>query len=297
MIRKIVLSLVTACTIAQAVELRVGSATFNWQMDMGFAHTDFDMDANVYSISEQHNNFGDSKFYYFYNADLYQSDTVDRMTDLITTPLTYDFPIVGSFNDAVTHYTSIPVPADYRIRGFDIDLGIGYDLFKNSKGVLGVGVNTGLSIPVMKMRNLRKSAQITYDLLRNTDTTVKTWKLGPILHANYRIAPRLLAYGSFTAGYQTGSIENDWIKSSLDVDGSYTALDLGMRFTPWQSHKDLGWISLDPKLFFTVGYSYKKWTMDKVKVDAFNIAEFSSGGFFKNSFDTNYWYVGVGYDF
>ncbi len=294
---QIVLSLVTVCTIAQAMELRIGSATFNWKTDMGFARTDFDIDARVYSLSEQHNNFGDSRFYYFYNADLYQSDTADRVTDLITTPLTYDFPVVGSFNDAVAHYTSIPVPADYRIRGFDIDLGIGYDLFKDKKGVLGVGINTGLSIPVMKMKNLRKSAEVTYNLLGDTETTVKTWKLGPILHAAYRIFPKLLMYGSFTAGYQTGSIENDWIKSSLTVDGSYTALDLGMRFTPWQRHKDLGWIRLDPKLFVTAGYSQKNWTMERVSVDAFNVTEFSSGGFFKNSFSNGYWYIGVGYDF
>ncbi len=294
---KTVAALVTACTIAQAVELRIGSATFNWQMDMGFMHTGFEMDARVWSLSEQHNNFGDSKLYYFYNADLYQSDSVDRFTDLITTPLTYDFPIVGSFNDAVDRYTSVPVPADYRIRGFDIDLGLGYDLWQNERFTIGAGINTGLSLPVMKMRNLQKSAKITYDLLDHTDTTIKTFKLGPVLHGVWRINPNLRLYGSFTTGYQTGSIENDWVKSSLDVDGSYTALDLEVKFIPLQSSKDFGWIRLDPKLFLTAGYSYKKWEMDRVKVDAFDIAEFSSGGFFKNSFETHYWYVGVGYDF
>ena len=294
---KIILSLVTACITLQAMELRIGSATFNWQMGMTFMQSDFDLDATVYSLSEQHNNFSDSKLYYFYNADLYQSDTVDRFTTLITTPLTYRFPVVGSFNDAMANYTSVPVPADYKIRGFDINLGIGYDLFKDAQSVIGIGINTGLSIPVMKMRNLKKSIQVTYDLLDKTDTTIRTYKFGPILHAMHRFTDEVLVYGSYTAGYQTGSIENDWIKSSLDVDGNYQALDLGLRYTPWQSKHDFGWISVNPKLFFTAGYSYKKWETDEIKIDAFNIAAFSSGGMLKNSFDASYWYLGIGYDF
>jgi hypothetical protein len=294
---KIVLSLVTACITLQAMEFRMGSATFNWQMDMTFMHSDFDLDANVYSISEQHNNFSDTKFYYFYNADIYQSDTVDRITTFITTPLTYEYPIVGSFNDALDEYTSVPVPADYKIRGFDINLGIGYDLFKNSQTIIGVGINTGLSLPVMKMRNLEQSIKVTYDLLEKTDTTIKTYKLGPIIHVMHNFTNQVLFYGSYTAGYQTGSIENGWIKSSLDVDGNYQALDLGVRYTPWQSKHDFGWISVDPKLFFTAGYSYKKWEIDEVEITAFNIASFSSGGVLENRFDASYWYIGIGYDF
>ncbi len=294
---KIVLSFVTACTIASAMELRIGSATFNWQMGMGFMQSDFDLDAHVWSLGEQHNSFGDSRLYYFYNADLYQSDYVDRLTTLITTPLTYDFPVFGSFNDAVADHTSLPVPADYKIRGFDLNLGIGYDLLKNDRSYLGIGINTGLSIPVLKMKNLRKSASVTYDLLDHTDTTIKTYKLGPILHAGYRPVSSLLLYASFGAGLQTGTIENGWIKSSLSVDGSYSTLDLGLRYTPWQSTRDLGWIRLDPKLFLTAGYTRKSWRMDDAKIKAFNIAQFDSGGLFTDSFDANYWYLGIGYDF
>ncbi len=294
---KIFLSLVTSCTILSAMEFRIGSGSFGWQMGMGFAACDFDLDTNVYSISEQHNNFGESQFYYFYNADLYQSDTVDKFTTLVTQPLTQELPGVGSVNDAIAQNTSIPVPAEYKIRGFDLNLGIGYDLLQHQNGALGIGINTGLSLPVMKMRNLQKSAQITYEILENTDTTILTYKLGPIVHALYRFNPKVTFFGSFSAGYQTGSIENDWIRSSLDVDGSYTTLDLNLRWTPWQSHKDLGWIRLDPKLFISIGYSKKTWDLDEVSVDAFEIAAFSSGGMLKSSFDQSAWYLGIGYDF
>jgi hypothetical protein len=294
---KILLSLVTIVSFSQAMEFRVSSGTFNWEMSMPFMSCNFDLDTNIYSITEQHNNFSDSKIYYFYNADIYQSDYMDKITTFITRPLTHDFPVFGSFNDAVAKYTSIPVPADYKIRGFDLNLGIGYDVLKNNKGIIGIGINTGISIPVMKMKNMKQSAEVTYRMLEKTETSITTYKLGPIIHLNYEMAPKLLIYGSFSTGIQTGTIENDWIKSSFDVDGSYTTLDLGLRFTPWSSTKDLGWIRLDPKLFFTIGYSYKKWDMDEAKINTFNIAEFSSGGMVKSSFDTNYLYVGAGYDF
>ncbi len=294
---KIVLSFVTACTIASAMELRIGSATFGWQMGMGFMQSDFDLDAQVWSLGEQHNSFGESRLYYFYGVDLYRSDYVDRLTTLITTPLTYDFPLFGSFNDALADHTSLPVPADYKIRGFDLNLGIGYDLLKNDRSYLGIGINTGLSLPVLKMKNLRKSASVTYDLLDHTDTTIKTYKLGPILHAGYRPASSLLLYTSFGAGLQTGTIENGWIASSLSIDGSYSTLDLGLRYTPWQSTRDLGWIRLDPKLFLTAGFTRKSWRMDDAKIKAFNIAQFDSGGLFTDRFDANYWYLGIGYDF
>lgn len=294
---KILLSLVAIVSFSQALELRISKGTFNWQMGMPFMKADFDLDTNIYSLSEQHNNFGDSNLYYFYNADIYKSDTMDKITTFVTKPLTQEVPFFGSFNDAVEKYTSIPVPAEYKIRGFDLNLGIGYDLIHTTQGIVGIGVNTGLSLPVMKMTNMKSSAKLTYSLLKNTETTIKTYKLGPIIHANYEIAPNFLIYGSLSTGFQTGTIENDWVKSSFDVDGSYTTLDLGLRYTPYSSTKDLGWIRLDPKLFITAGYSYKKWSMDDEKLNAFNIAEFSSGGLFTSSFDLSYLYIGLGYDF
>jgi len=284
-------------SVSHAMEFRIGPATFNWQLDMGFMQSDFDINATVFSISEQHNNFADSKFYYFYNADIYQSDYVDKITTLVTRPITQDYPGFGSVNDAVADNSSIPVPADYKIRGFDLNLGLGYDLFRNKKGLVGVGINTGISLPVMKMKNMDQAISTTYKLLETTETSITTYKLGPILHAQYEIIPKVLMYGTLSAGLQTGSIENDYVKSSLDVDGSYTFLDLGVRFTPWEKTADLGWIQLSPKLYFTVGYSYKKWDMDDITVDTYDIATFSSGGLFSNSFDTNYFYLGLGFDF
>ena len=294
---KILLSLLTIVSFSQAIELRIGSGSFGWDMQMPFVDADFSLDTNVYSISENHNNFGQSNFYYFYNADIFQSDFMDKMTTFVTQPLTYNFPLFGSFNDAAAKYTSIPLPADYKIRGFDLNFGIGYDILHNEKAIFGAGINTGISLPVMKMENLQKSAKLTYDLLDKTETSISTYKLGMILHASYQFTSAITVFGSYGMGFQTGSIENDWVKSSFDADGSYTTFDCNLRFTPWQTTKDLGWIRLDPKLFFTLGYSHKSWSMNNVKINTFNIAQFDSGGLFALDFDSSSFYLGAGYDF
>jgi len=293
----ILATILLSTSLIQALEFRVSKATFDWQMGMSFMDTDFDMDINVYSFNEQHNNFSDSKYYYFYNIDIYQSDFSDQLTTLITTPITHQNPFVGSVNDAISNHTPIPVPADYEVRGFELNLGVGYDLVNDDKGLLGIGINTGLSMPVMKMKNLQKSIEVTYDLLDATDTSTVTYKFGPIVHGRYNFTPALSVYGSFTMGLQTGNMENDWVISSLDIDGKYSDLDFGLRYTPWSSSKDFGGIQLDPKLYFTLGYRYKKWTMDDAVIDTFNISTFSSGGIFSNEFSTKYVYFGIGYDF
>ncbi len=281
-----------------ALEFRIGSANFNWSAGMTYMKTDFDLDANVYSISQNRKNISDTKFYYFYNADIYQSDYVDRMTDLITKPITYDFPFFGSFNDAVAKYTAIPTPSDYRVRGLDINIGGGYDLFSNDKFSLGLGINNGVTLLVMKMKNLKKSVEVIYDLLDATETSISTYKIGPSANIVYKPSKNFSLFGNFTMGYQTGSMENDWIASSIDIDGKYTILDTGIRYEIYKGkEKDLGWTLLKPSYFITAGYSYKKWDMNDAKIDAFNVVQITSGGTFTNSFDTNYFYIGAGINF
>jgi len=295
--KKIILTVCLA-TGLHCVELRIAPANFTWDMSVAkFMNVSFDMDANVLSLNEQHNNFGDSNLYYFYNADLYRSSTMDKMTTMMAYPITYDFPRFGSINDAIGEYTPIPVPSEYRVRGFDLDLGMGYDLVNNEDGFVGIGVNTGLSMPVMKMQNLIKDARMTYNLLDSTDTKIMTYKLGPSIQAGYNLMPDVSLYGSYSLGLQTGSIENDWIKSSMDVNGNYNILDLGLRYTPWHTHKEYDWVTFDPKLYFTLGYIDKKWNMDEVKADMFNVFNVSTYGMFNAQFTMNYFYVGAGYDF
>ncbi len=282
----------------EAMEFRIGSANFNWSAGMTYMKTDFVIDADLYTISQTHTNISDTKFYYFYNADMYKSDYIDQITDLITTPITYDFPFFGSFNDAVSKYTSVPVPSDYRVRGFDINFGAGYDILSNDKAYIGLGINNGLTLLGMKMKNLKKSVEVVYDLLDATETSISTYKVGPIVNFGYGFSKNFSFFGSFSLGYQNGSMENEWIASSIDIDGKYTILDVGIRYEIYRDkNRDLGWIKIKPSYFVTLGYGYKKWDMNDAKIDAFNIVQITSGGTFTNSFDTDYFYIGAGVNF
>jgi hypothetical protein len=295
---KLTLTVALLTTSLSAVELRVSKGSFDWDMSIAkFMGVSFDLDTNILSINEQHNNFSDTNIYYFYNADIYRSSFMDKITTMMSYPVRYDFPILGSFDDAVAKYTPIPVPSEYKIRGFDLNLGIGYDLVNNKDGFIGIGVNSGFSMPVMKMRNMESSAKLTYDVLDNTETKIMTYKLGPTIQGALYASKELMFYGSFSFGLQTGSIENDWIKSSMDVDGSYSYFDIGLKYTPWSTSQDFGWIRLDHKVYFTAGYSHKKWEMDEVKADMFNIFNVSSYGMFDSSFGMSQLYIGAGYDF
>ena len=281
-----------------AAELRLGESSFDWKIDIaGFMQGGAEMDVNVLSLEHMHDSFGDSKWYYSYDIDLYSSDFVDRMTTLAAYPLTYRFPLVGSIGDAAGEYTMLPVPSEYKIRGLDLNFALGYDLWKREGIVLSAGINTGFSMPVMKIRNLKKSAQMTYKLLEKTDTKIKTWKLGPQLQANIPISRDLDFTSTLSFGLQTGSMENGWFRSSIDIDGSYQVWDLNLRYTPLHTRKDFGWITLEPKLYLSAGYRYKKWKMDEVKVDMVDILEVSTTGMMKMEMTDSLFYLGVGYDF
>lgn len=283
------LALVAIASQLNAVELRLGNGTFKWEMGITkFMNTSFDLDINTISINETHSTINNTKLYYSYNIDIYSSDFVDQLTTLMSYPVTYEFPIFGSINDAIDNYTPIPTPSTYKVRGVDLNLGLGYDIYREKNNFIGIGINTGLSMPVMEMKDLKKTIEFTYNILKATKTHIKTYKLGPTITGSYEIIPNLLTYGTFSFGYQTGSIENDWIKSSMDIDGGYSVIDFGVTYAPFPQYK---------KLHITLGYSKKNWSMDDVKADMFNIFEVESFGMLNSDFSSSSAYLGVGYTF
>ncbi len=292
------------CSSLLGGEIRYGKGTFDMSMGVNKLFTmDMSLDIDVLTLSEHHANI-DIKglpFYYYYNVDIYTSDFVNKMTEWASYPVRMDIPFFGaSIEDFVKEYTMIPVPADYKIRGFDMDIGFGYDVVKdpsNEENYIGVAVNTGVSMPAMKTENMVEDARLTYDLLKNTKTKIKTYKIGAAIHGNYEIAPKVSVYGFASYGHQTGTIENEYMLSDMDVDGTYTVVDFGIRYTPFSTKKDFGWISLSPKLYLTLGHTYKKWDVDDVRVNLFKFFSANMFGPFTTEFESQYTYIGVGYSF
>lgn len=257
----------------------------------------FDLDINVLSIKNSHDNFSDGNLYYFYDADIYGSDFADKLTTLATYPVTYNIPLFGSINDAIADYTPVPVPSEYKVRGFDINLGVGYDVYHKENSYFGIGVTTGFTMPVMKMKNLLKTAEMTYNILDATKTTMLTYKLGLAVHSGIEITPELLLEGSASIGYQTGYVKNDWFNSSFDADGNFKTLNIALKYTPFKTETNLAGIKVEPQLYFTLGFTHRSWDMDKAKVNMGNVFSVESFGMADVGFTTNYTYVGIGYNF
>jgi hypothetical protein len=296
--KQIVAILVLASTLSYSAELRVGKGTFNWNMGVAnFMDASFGLDVTVLSLANPHDNFSDSNYYYFYDADLYISSFVNKMTTMATYPITYDFGNFGSVNDAVADNTDIPVPSDYKVAGFDMNFGVGYDLYHENKNYFGLSVTTGFSMPVMKMENLVKTAAITYEILDKTDTTNLTYKLGLGMQAGAELMPGLMLNGSASFGLQTGYMENDWFGSSFDVDGNFNTFNIALKYIPFETHTELGGINFDPQLYFILGFTHKSWDVDKATVDMAHIFSVESFGVCDLEFSSNAAYIGVGYNF
>lgn len=287
-------ALLTGTTSAQALELRYGSGEF----DMGAAAKPFvsmgvSLDVDTWTLAEPHKNIGDSRLYYQFRADYFDSDNVNRMTDLASLPLTTSLPVIGSsVTDLIADNTPIPVPADYRIHGMNVDAGIGYDVLKNDKGHLGIGVNTGVSTPFMKVNNLQPAANLALELMDTFDTDITIYKAGIGVQGSYQATPWLELSGNASLNHQTGEMDNGLVGSGVDVDGSYRTLEVAAKIRPAVLLKK-------PALknaFITVGHTSSRWDYDDADIQT-PIGSIQVPGMFDADFKHSSTYVGVGYDF
>ena len=247
------------CHSASALELSLGEGNFSAQTDINqLLSSNVRLNTTTWSLTEKHKNIWDSRLYYQFQFDYFNSDTVDKITNFASQPASTPIPIIGSsIDDNVDRFTQIPVPADYQVRGIDFNIGLGYDLIKKSKITFGIAFNTGLSTPFMKIRNMDTTANLVIDLLDTFDTKVKTYKLGSCIYGGYQINKQLSLIGTTSFNYQTGNMENDVLGSNIDINGRYQTLDLSMRYRP----------NFLKGFYLTGGYSYKTWDYGSTTVN------------------------------
>lgn len=286
--------LLTATTSTQALELRYGSGDFT----MGTAAkplVDMDVTLNVdtWTLAEPHRNIGNSRLYYQFRADYFDSDTVNRATNLASLPLTTSLPVIGgSVTDLIADNTALPVPADYRIHGLNVDAGVGYDILKNDKVHLGVGVNTGVSTPFIKVRNLLPATNLALEVMDTFDTKVTTYKAGLGVQGSYQATPWLEVGGNASLNHQTGEMDNGLVGSGIDMDGSYRTVEIAAKIRPAPLLKQ-------PALknaFISVGHTRSDWDYDEADITT-PLGNFQVPGMFDADFEHASTYVGVGYDF
>ncbi|SFV50332.1 hypothetical protein MNB_SV-6-1243 [hydrothermal vent metagenome] len=280
--KRYILPLVLMVSGGHALDVRYGQGDFEWSASVLGMGSSVTLDDRIISINEQHQNLGDSSWYYFGNIDIHDSKKLDTITD-IADDISDTLPI--SPDDIA------PFPTSYQISGIDVDLGIGYDLYHDDKGFFGIGLVTGISTPYMEMKNLIDSAEAINSLLDDTSTDVETYKLGVSLQSAFMLSNNFSIYGTAIWAYQTGSMENEIIQSSLDVTGTYTAFDVGIKYYFTDSSAE------ESSFYATIGYSYKNWTIDDISgsVGIFNLPNLFS--IVDMEMTVDYVYAGIGYRF
>lgn len=283
----ILVGLLTASSV-QALDLSYGKGTFKMDSAINpFISSNVSLDIDTLSLRENHKNIRDTKLYYHFKLDYFDSDTVNKMTDIASTPITTPLPGFGiSINEYIAQQTKLPVPTNYRVHGLDFDIGLGYDLIKDDKTTLGASVNTGISTPYMKMHNIKSTAKLFLGALNTFDTKVKTYKIGASVYAQRKLTNQLSISGSSALNYQTGEMDNDLVGSGIDVDGSYFKFDVNVKYSP-KSYKNL---------YLTGGYTYNKWDYDSMKVQV-PVGSFKVPRNMDIDFESNNFYLGLGYKF
>lgn len=265
-------------TSLYAGEFQYGSGTF--EVKGGFIGVDkaINDDVKTYSLIEQHKNMFSSDWFYKYNLTWYDSKEI----------------VNGQQRTGGTVIPSI----DYRPQGFDINLVLGKDIsHTDENNYVGVGVMLGVSLPWIdskKDSNNDDSTSSNNDM-KDSKTEVLTYKIGPSITARRSINQYFTVYGSATYAYQTGYVKNSYADVDSSVDGIFQEYDFGIRFQPIASDHDFGWVSINPRLYATMGYRYTDWNLKDVAIDV------TGSGANINKSDLNMnssvFYVGVGYSF
>ncbi len=288
-----------------ALDVRVGKGDFKSTQGVDDLYDlSVSVDIDVLTLNEQHYNINDSNIYLFGNLDLYSSEQVDTFTNVINTIMNTSTPTLPinapitlpstTPNEVLSNF--VPVPSSYEVRGVDLDIGVGYDVLKDERGYLGLGMMTGISTPMMEMENYLEAMDFYTELLQETKTEMTTYKLGLSLQGGYDFTDYLDLYVTGIYAYQVGEIENAIVRSSMDAKGSYKAFDIGLRFHPAtlsEQYKESFWSAF----YLNIGHTYKRWEVEEVKATIAGVDTPDVISYFDIGFESSYTYFGVGYSF
>ncbi len=269
----------------QALDLTYAKGTFDTSFGL-HQMMDFDvaLDVNVLHAGELHLPvYGN--WYLFGSIDLYQSDTLDDYASYPDRLLDTSFFGLSPSDTAAS--AGAPVPVSFKMHGIDASLGIGYAVWAKERNFLGIGLQTGLSMPYMQTRNLVKTAEQFVHMLETTKTDITTYKLMPAVSGRYAFSRLFSVEGSWAFGYQYGSIANDYLKSKADFRGTVMQSDIALRLTPWQP----------AGLSFLAGFRLGDWNVDTMDVTLAETVAHNYSDTFDLGFSSQMFYVGAGWSF
>jgi len=283
MIRRYILPIIILSGVSQAIDIRYGQGNFEWGSTIASnADGSILLDDRVYSIDEHHQNLDDSAWYYFGSMDIHSSRQLDTMTDISNSLLS----IIPNAPDTIA-----PFPSSFTASGIDIDIGIGYDVYQDDRSYFGVGLMTGLTTPMMEVTNYVDSGNHINTLLYQTNTEIETYKFGVTMQGAYNLAEIFSLYSSITLAMQTGNMSNDIINNDLDIMGTYSSFDIGLKYFL----TDLSGQESD--FYAKVGYAYKYWNLDDIGPLADEIYTDDITSMAITEITNDYIYLGIGYSF
>jgi hypothetical protein len=276
-----------ACTVFGG-EIRYGSGTFEIEGGfLGFTASK-STDIESYSLVEQHKNVKDSMWYYAYNLTWFDSKRLQQVQQTLQTGYAQFIP---SGKDIVPSL-------DYNFEGFDAQGVVGYDFYHASENTYaGAGLMFGISTPwIDSQKSGDSSTDPAYDdLYEKSKTEILTFRAGPSIEVSKALGSIFLIYGSATIGYQFGSVKNNYARTDANVQGWFDAVDVGLRLQALSYDKDMGWFTLSPRLYATVGFRYTYWQLNDLAIDTSG-----SGIVFGESdlkISTSTVYAAIGYSF
>lgn len=250
-------------------EIETGRGTMS--MEGGFLGLNGKISDNVttYTLKTEHQNTLIKHLNYSYKISWYDSNKINQA--------------LSTYNQTVTDingntYNALDIPSmDYRIRGLDADVGLGWNLIDlGSHDYFSLGLDVGLSTPWIEAAKASGSSNsggsnALAALYATSNTKIWTYKVGPQIKVSKTLTPTLSLYGSAIYAYQYASIKNSSISLNSTVDGTFAESELGLRYQPLEKKYALtSWFSISPQLYFTTGVRYSKWALHDVAINLFD---------------------------
>jgi len=299
-----------------ASEIEYGFGTYRLKGGFMGLTNQVSTDIDSFSLVNRHSNFAGDVFY-SYEFTWYDSKTLRAMQH------TYN-NMANNVNNFIPSQSPITIPAmNYRMKGLDVNLALGYDIVhQDEDNFLGLGFLLGVSAPWIdsskSISSVAKSSAVpSFDfylkdndltsllsgdnIFKESETKIMNYKLGAMLNLQKSlISNKVSIYGLASYAFQKAYIKNSLIDSKFSVNGFFQEYNIGLYFTPFTQKYKLGWFTLSPRLYATLGYRYANWDLDKMVINISGVelsSEMLSPFAMKFGMDTSVGYFGIGYSF
>jgi len=260
-----------------ASEIQFGQGSFSVDAAfLGLSSSDNEK-ITTYSLVNEHKNIFSSKYFYSYKLAYYKSNTISTIYKLNSTAA----GVLGNSSNILVYN---------KLRGVDLNIVLGKDFINqdNKDTYFGAGLLIGASFPYLKT-NSSNNNNSTSNYLKKSKTKFYTYKLGLALKGQKALNGFVNIYANTAYALQSAKVKNSEANIDSSSNGDYFTFNTGVKFQA-KTKKKIGFITLSPALFATVGYRYDYWKVNDVKSNSLTINT-------DITLKVSQVYVGLGYDF